>query len=108
MKPLERIFFQACWLRCARQVWIGDEVKHISHVTTPRDILHVFMLLGFPQKVLVGYLYKWADKGFFEYGVSAGVGWFVEAELTGEYKVLAEQANSFHGVMEIKDEEAEA
>ena len=95
MKPLERIFFQACWMCCSHQVDTGTDIIHTPARAYPRDILGVFIILGFPQKLLVSYLYKWDDKGFFEYGVSPNVGWFVDKNLIGEYKDLAQQAERF-------------
>lgn len=79
MKPLERIFFIAC----------------INAITPPalcmRDIVELFVGFGFPSKQLYYYVEKWTDKGFYDYGVNIGFGWFEIDKLSGEYKVLYEK-----------------
>ena len=76
MKPLERIFFQAC-------------VMNI-HKICIRNVIEVFGALGFPIKPLYYYLNKWSARGFYDYGIAIDLGWFEYDELTGEYKVMYE------------------
>lgn len=83
MKPLERIFFIAC----------------INTLTTPflpkpiyiKDLVGLFENFGFSKKQLYYYVEKWANNGFYSYGVSIRVGWFEIDKLNGEYKVLYEK-----------------
>lgn len=82
MKPLERIFFVAC----INTLTIRFVPKRI-HI---KDLVALFVAFGFSEKQLYYYVEKWANKGFYTYGVSIRVGWFEIEKLTGEYKVLYE------------------
>lgn len=94
MKPLERVFFQACWLNC--HVWRKNGTTNsIFGCKAPRDIVKIFSKMGFPHKRLWWYLEKWWHLGFYDYGVSSDLGWFEEEKLTGEYIALAEQADKY-------------
>lgn len=81
MKPLERIFFQACLMNCRKY----DSLLRTEYRTI-RDIVKQFTDMGFPQKRLLYYLGKWDGKGFYEHGVTIDLGWFCPAGLKGEYK----------------------
>ena len=85
MKPLERVFFQACIM--SSRLILSDHTI-IDRGMTVREITNVFYSLGFPIKRLWRYLEKWAGKGFYNYGVTLDLGWFEEENLTGEYKVM--------------------
>lgn len=92
MKPLERIFFQACWMCCTH-------IKNGVHrgKMSVKEVVNTFIAFGFPQNMLYYYLDKWAGKDFYNYGVALHGGWFEDDKLTGEYKALAEQAEKYHG-----------
>lgn len=92
MKPLERIFFQACWKNCTH---IDENGVHRGGKFL-YDIVRIFTSIGFPQKKLYYYVGKWADLDFYNYGVSIRVGWFEDEKLTGEYKALAEQVKKYN------------
>lgn len=96
MKPLERIFFQACWMQCIVHRVDGMD-KDPTTCKFLRDIVDIFHSMGFPNKRLWWYLEKWNDIGFYDYGVALDLGWFEENKLTAEYKVLAEQAEKYYG-----------
>lgn len=76
MKPLERIFFQACVMK-------EDE-------ETIRDVINIFGDLGYSHKQLWRYLEKWCGKGFYDYGVTLDLGWLSPNKFMGEYKVMYE------------------
>lgn len=78
MKPLERVFFQACVMNKQRGLSI-------------RDICNLFAMMGFPIKRLWYYLEKWSGRGFYEYGVTLDLGWFIPQNFKGEYKVMFEE-----------------
>lgn len=80
MKPIERIFFMACLMK-------GN--KYIQ------DIVTAFSELGFPVKILWRYLKKWNDMGFYEYGVSLGLGWFYIEKLPVEYAKMYEEVKRY-------------
>ena len=82
MKPLEKIFFQACVMKC---------LLHDEYYISFRKITNVFCALGFPQKRLLYYIRKWDDIGFYDYGVTLDLGWFDPDKFTGEYKVMYEE-----------------
>ena len=77
MKPLERIFFQACVMQ--------------RGMMSVREIIAMFCALGFSEKQLLCYVDKWDKLGFYEYGVTLDLGWFYIDKLTGEYKVMYER-----------------
>lgn len=79
MKPLERIFFQACIMR----ILLDDKC-----FVTFRDIVNVFSALGFSYKKLWYYISKWERLGFYGCGVAEDMGWFYPDKFTGEYKVM--------------------
>lgn len=37
------------------------------------------------------YADKWSDRGFYDYGVTLDLGWFILENFTGEYKAIYEQ-----------------
>lgn len=76
MKPLERIFFQACVMK-------EDE-------RTIREVIHIFGDLGYSHKQLWRYLEKWYGKGFYHYGVTLDAGRLSPNKFIGEYKVMYE------------------
>ena len=82
MKPLERIFFQACIMR----VLLSD-----THRVTVWDIVNIFSVLGFSRKRLWYYIRKWDRLGFYDYGVTEALGWFDPDKFIGEYKVMYEK-----------------
>ncbi len=86
MKPLERIFFQTCMMKCKLLGVSEAEDRFI----TVRNVIDVFWSLGFPIKRLWYYLKKWGNAGFYDYGVTEDLGWFYPDKLTGEYKVMYE------------------
>ena len=79
MKPLERIFFQACVMKT-----LLNEERNISF----RDIVNAFSDLGFPYKRLWYYLDKWFGRGFYDYGVTGDLGWFYPDKFVGEYEAM--------------------
>lgn len=85
MKPLERIFFMSC---LHEQMRVYELSKREFSV---RVIGNIFERLGFSYKQLMYYVDKWEKRGFYEYGVSFDLGWFVLENLTGEYKAIYEQ-----------------
>ncbi|MBD9081998.1 MAG: hypothetical protein EGR48_00255 [Lachnospiraceae bacterium] len=88
MKPLEQIFFRACVNEQKRKLHTENREFDI------RTIGNIFERLGFSYKQLMYYVNKWADKGFYEYGVSLDLGWFKFDKLTGEYKQIYEEMAS--------------
>lgn len=82
MKPLERVFFQACVMK----MLLNTEYK-----VTFRQIVNVFCALGFSHKRLWYYISKWEKQGFYDYGVTEDLGWFYPDKFTGEYKVMYEE-----------------
>ena len=84
MKPLERIFFQACVMKDAKE--------------TIRNIINIFGYLGFSHKQLWRYLEKWCSKGFYDYGVTLDLGWLYPNKFIGEYKVMYETIIKAGGV----------
>ena len=76
MKPLERIFFQACVMQRGKM--------------SVAKIIYIFCALGFSEKQLLYYVEKWNNCGFYDYGVALALGWFYSDRLTGEYKVMYE------------------
>ena len=79
MKPLERIFFQACVIRI---------LFNTENRVTFRRVVDMFDALGFPHKRLWYYISKWDKLGFYDYGVAEDLGWFYPDKFTGEYKVM--------------------
>lgn len=77
MKPLERIFFQACVMQRGKM--------------SVREIIAMFCALGFSKKQLLCYVNKWCGLDFYEYGVTLDLGWFYTDKLMGEYKVMYER-----------------
>ena len=77
MKPLERIFFQACIMK--------------RDFMSVREIINIFSDLGFPINQLWYYLSKWGNIGFYDYGVTEDLGWFEPDKFTAEYKVMYEK-----------------
>ena len=65
MKSLEIIFFEAC----LHEQLIRDKLG-LGKCLTFREIVTLFLILGFPYKRLVYYINKWVDKGFYNYGVA--------------------------------------
>jgi hypothetical protein len=65
MKPLETEFLLA----------VADR----SRERTVRDIAGDFIARGVAPKQLWYWLEKWADKDWYEYGVSLDLGWLTEA-----------------------------
>ena len=86
MKPLERIFFQACIMKCK----LGYVPYTEDNFLTVRDVIKHFETLGFSAKRLWYYLDKWVGRGFYDYGIKVDLGWFEPDKLTGEYKVMYE------------------
>lgn len=80
MKPLERIFFQACLMKKDR--------------LTIRNVVDIFTNFGFSHKQLWYYLEKWSNNYFYDYGVNLDLGWFCTEKFTGEYKVMYEAIKS--------------
>ena len=76
MKPLERIFFQSCVMQRGRM--------------SVREIIAIFCALGFSEKQLLYYVFKWDTRDFYDYGVALDLGWFYPDKLIGEYKVMYE------------------
>ena len=87
MKPLERIFFQACVMNC----WCMKGVMMRDTEMSVRDVVNFFHSLGFPIKQLMYYLKKWNDYRIYDYGISKDLGWFYIDNFKGEYKVMYEQ-----------------
>ena len=85
MKPLERIFFEAC---LHEQLIAYDLSQREFSV---RVIGNIFSRLGFPYKQLMYYVEKWSFKGFYEYGTTLDLGWFYIDKLFGEYKKIYEE-----------------
>ena len=85
MKPLERIFFEAC---LHEQLISYDLSRREFSV---RVIGNIFSRLGFPYKQLMYYVEKWSLKGFYEYGVTLDLGWFYVDKLAGEYKEIYDE-----------------
>lgn len=85
MKPLERIFFEAC---LHEQLTTYDLSRKEFSV---RVIGNIFSRLGFPYKQLMYYVEKWSLKGFYEYGVTLDLGCFYVNKLSGEYKKIYEE-----------------
>jgi hypothetical protein len=81
IKPLEEIFFKAC-------VYSLYLSANDNKVHTFRDIVNKFSEMGFPIKQLWYYLEKWANIGFYNYGVTSDLGWFEFDKLTGVYKEI--------------------
>lgn len=79
MKPLERIFFQACVM----QTLFNTDIR-----VTFRQVVNMFDVMGFPYKRLWYYIDKWDSLGFYDYGVTEDLGWFYPDKFTGEYKVM--------------------
>ena len=94
MKPLERIFFQACVMncRCMKGVMMRDCQMSV------RDVINIFHSLGFSVKQLWYYLEKWNDHLFYDYGVTEDLGWFYIDNFKGEYKVMYEQIQKLKAV----------
>lgn len=88
MKPLERIFFKACLMKGEKSV---------------RDIVHIFSDLGFPTKILWGYIKKWDNIGFYDYGVTIDLGWFRVDRLPIEYMKMYEEVQRYVRNTEPKD-----
>ena len=85
MKPLERIFFEAC---IHEQITSCDLLHREFSV---RVIGNIFSRLGFPYKQLMYYVEKWSNKGFYDYGVTLDLGWFYPDKLSGEYKKIYDE-----------------
>ena len=83
MKPLEKIFFTACIHNCICESY-NEYMIHDSI----REIIKIFVDLGFSWKQLEYYLTKWSDSGFYNYGVNLELGWFEFDKLKGEYKTI--------------------
>jgi hypothetical protein len=58
---------------------IRNKGKHESI----RDIVARFVKNGMPRKRLLFWLDKWADMGWYEYGVSPELGWLTSKGLSG-------------------------
>ena len=86
MKPLERIFFQACMLNGR---YFTGTMLHDGGISV-REIINAFCSIGFPVKQLWYYLKKWGERRFYDYGVTEDLGWFYPDNFTGEYKVIYE------------------
>lgn len=80
MKPLERIFFKSCLMKGKRSV---------------RDICEIYADMGFPVKILIGYVKKWWRMGFYDYGVTLDLGWFYIDELPVEYAKMREEVQGY-------------
>ena len=70
MKPDERLLLAACLARCRVQ-WEEREAAE-----WPRDVAGD---LGVHPKRAHYLFCKWTEQGFYEYGVNAGLGWFIQS-----------------------------
>ena len=78
MKEDEKKFFTSCLHRIAM-----PEIN-IQGFKTPRELINdISEFINYKRCWYL--LEKWTDKGFYEYGTTLDLGWFVPSEFKGEY-----------------------
>lgn len=91
MKEDEKRFFLACYTygRTSSNYKLKGMYACISYIL-PRDIINI--LSGYiHHKRCWYYLRKWANLGFYDYGVTLDLGWFYPEKLPERYKELLEE-----------------
>lgn len=72
MKPDEKCFFKICY------------VLTMNRQFTIREVIAMFDRV-IPYKRMIYYLHKWCNKGFYEYGVTLDLGWFIPHKIPIRY-----------------------
>lgn len=83
MKDDEKAFFKTC----IKFISIQGVPNHDYKTATPRTIIRT--ISEFMNYKRCWYLLeKWANKGFYNYGVNLELGWFEAEYFTGEYQEM--------------------
>lgn len=85
MKDDEKRFFRLCYKACRTSI----KPQLGKYYFTPRDVIAILEPSGFIHRKRAWYLLaKWANLGFYEYGVTLDLGWFYPPKLPERYKAL--------------------
>ena len=76
MKDHERIFFALCY--------------NLRSALKPRAVVNL-LAETIPHKRCWYYLYKWSALGFYDYGVTADLGWFYPEKLPQRYLEIVKE-----------------
>lgn len=89
MKEDEKRFFLACYTY-GRTSNNRNLINRYGSYIIPRDVINI--LGGYiHHKRCWYYLRKWANLGFYDYGVTLDLGWFYPEKLPERYKELLEE-----------------